>query len=583
MAENIIEWKHIGEERFNRIVEALLMRLFHKPPHSTAEVIDGRGGDAGIDVAVYVNGRIDRIFQLKHFPEGFSGGFRESRRPQIKDSFDTAWTNHQPPRWTLVFPGNPTVRESKFITGLGDGKSVTPTVWGIARLDSELAQHRDLLEWATRDSLVETLAKFHQEKAALAGPNDVHERLMNLHDLVSSRSAFWAVDLGVSEHGVTQMIRAKDPRAAEMEPLGFRFNLTGDNRKLADSLQGALDFGLRRRVTIPGSAISDFAAIGPEWFTPNGEIERVEIGPEPLRRDMQVRVTLDFLDERGFSQTTHQGLMTASSRGPKGKAFTAIFYGIFELDAEIPYDLTSSGNIVMSASLVKATVKDSIDSLRLIESFEQASDFRILFEGQQVAKVAASEDGPLGLIDAPTRLLIEDLGVLEQKLTSSFVVPSSLSPRERVMIRVARLLAEGKSTWMPPQTSLTMKVAEEGLEEAEQQLLEEHAVFMPLQTFPVEIQGSTFDLGPTGLFHPHVLARDAEEILKAFAAGTAAGRVVTFVPQGERLVRAIPLGDISAPSEPVDWGLLPDISVPNLELQDRSMLRVTEDPEPEDA
>ncbi|NWL31956.1 hypothetical protein [Paenarthrobacter nitroguajacolicus] len=576
MAENIIEWKHIGEERFNRIVEALLMRLFHKPPHSTAEVIDGRGGDGGIDVAVYVNGRIDRIFQLKHFPEGFSGGFRETRRPQIKDSFDTAWTNHQPPRWTLVFPGNPTVRESKYITGLGKGKNVTPTMWGIARLDSELAPHRDLLEWATRDSLVETLAKFHQEKAALAGPDDLHERLTNLHDLASSRSAFWAVDLSVSEHGVTQVIRAKDPRAAEMEPLGFRFNLTGENRKLADSLQGVLDFGVRRRVSIPGSAIKDFASIGPEWFTPKGEIERVEFrGPEPLPNDEQVRVTLDFLDERGFSQTTHQGLLTASSRGPKGKAFTAIFYGIFELDAEIPYDLTSSGNTVMSATVEKATVKDALDSLRLIENFEQASNFRILFEGQQIAQVETAEDGPLGLIDASTRLLIEDLGVLEQRLGASFFVPSSLSPLERVMIRVARLLSEGKSTWMPPQISLTMKVAEDGLEEAEQNLLEGHAVFMPLQTFPVEIQGSKFDLGPTGLFHPHVVARDAEEILKAFAAGTAAGRVVTFVPQGERLVRGIPLGDISAPSEPVDWGLQPDIAVPNLELQDRSMLAVS--------
>lgn len=56
MSRDSIEWQHIGEECFNRIVEALLTRIYHQPPASTVKVIDGRGGDGGIDVAVYVGG-----------------------------------------------------------------------------------------------------------------------------------------------------------------------------------------------------------------------------------------------------------------------------------------------------------------------------------------------------------------------------------------------------------------------------------------------------------------------------------------------------------------------------------------------
>lgn len=75
-----------------------------------------------------------------------------------------------------MFPGNPTVPESKYVTGLGKDKKVTPTVWGKAWLDSELAKIPDLLNWATRDSLVETLKSSNQEKAALEGPNDLEDR-----------------------------------------------------------------------------------------------------------------------------------------------------------------------------------------------------------------------------------------------------------------------------------------------------------------------------------------------------------------------------------------------------------------------
>ncbi|MEV7135733.1 hypothetical protein AB0N24_22970 [Arthrobacter sp. NPDC093128] len=571
MNRDSIEWRHIGEDRFNRIVEALLTRMYHHPSlASTVEVIDGRGGDGGIDVAVYVDGKVDRIFQLKHFPEGFSGGFRDSRRRQIKDSFDTSWTNHRPPKWTLVFPGNPTIPEGKYVTGLGKGKKVTPTVWGRARLDSELARFPDLLDWATRDSLVETLKSFGQETAALGGPNDLEDRVRALHKLADTRSPYWGEDFSVSEHGFTKIIRAKHPRAAELEPLGFRFNVTTEDPSLSQSIQGVLDYGARRRVSIPGAAVSDFSAIGPDWFREDaGDVQLIEIPPEdPMPTDHNTRVTLEFLDDAGFVRANHQGLLTRKSRGQKGIAFTALFYGVFELDAEIPFEGPSAGNLSVSLVTPDAAVSDVKKASRVLEDFKEGATIQILWEGKRLLRAATDKKAP-GLIDPVTELLIDDLLVLEEKLNATFVVPATLTNRDRVMIRVARLLVEGWSTWLPPGVSLTAETSDDPPEKLAGHLRARTAVLMRNPAMPIEIQGSKFNLGPVIVHHPDTVVRDWETVVQTLAEGAAVGTVVNFDPQGEQLIRVIPMSGEAGTPQLAGWGL-PDIPVPNLEQQNTS-------------
>lgn len=571
MHEGSIDWKQITEDDFNRAVEALLMRKYHQPPESTAEAIDGRGGDGGIDVVVRVAGKIDRIFQLKHFPEGFSGGFRQTRRPQIKGSFDTAWENHKPPRWTLVVPRNPTIQESRYVTELGKGKETTPTVWGPARLDSEFARHGDLLAAATRNPLVATLKTFSQERAALAGPADLPARVAALRGLGAGRSLYWDVDFAVSEQGVTQVLRAKHPQAAELEPLGFRFSVRGDVSETAQDLRRAIDYGTRRRLTIPGSAVSDFSAVGPEWFQQQGDVDRIEmVAPDPLPADQQLLVTVEFVDDDGFTTASHQGLMIARSAGVIGVAFVARFYGMLELDAEIPVDPSSACTFAMKMGFPMAPVRDVQSALHLLGDFKAGSAVRLLIAGQKAMSARVDQENladqeEAGLVDASLELLVDDLSVLEGKLNAKFVVPESLSNRDRVMIRVARLLTDGKATWMPPETMLTMTLSGEPLEEAVQDILTGGcAVTSPLPAFAVEIQGSKFNLGPAVLYHRSTVLRDAEEVLQALAEGTGAGREVVFVPQGDQLIWVMPEQN---DGETVDWDL-PGIPVPHSELQE---------------
>ena len=118
---------------------------------ATVRVLDGRGGDGGIDVEVVTNDGRRRIFQLKYFPGGFSGGWGDSRRPQITKSFKKA-LEHSPDEWTLVVPRVLTASEDKFVKGLNGGQE-PPTISVAARdeLDSWVADDPSLDEYLQRD------------------------------------------------------------------------------------------------------------------------------------------------------------------------------------------------------------------------------------------------------------------------------------------------------------------------------------------------------------------------------------------------------------------------------------------------
>lgn len=94
-----IEWDHLTQPRFDRMVEALVHRLYVED--AEVEVMNGRGGDGGIDIKVTVDSRV-WIYQLKYFPDGFPGSY-QGRRTGIKRSFKKA-LEHDPDDWVLVVP-----------------------------------------------------------------------------------------------------------------------------------------------------------------------------------------------------------------------------------------------------------------------------------------------------------------------------------------------------------------------------------------------------------------------------------------------------------------------------------------------
>src|SRR6476619_487138 len=106
----------MGRDRFDRLVECLLCRIHRTQVTATYHAVNGRGGDDGIDFVAVDHPDVTKIYQLKYFPEGFSGGFR-TRRTQIKRSFRRA-TKHKPQVWTLVVPNTVTTPEDEYVKSL---------------------------------------------------------------------------------------------------------------------------------------------------------------------------------------------------------------------------------------------------------------------------------------------------------------------------------------------------------------------------------------------------------------------------------------------------------------------------------
>ncbi|VXC55092.1 conserved hypothetical protein [Arthrobacter sp. 9V] len=557
-----IDWKQINEEDFNRVVESLLHRVYHRPPQSEVVVIDGRGGDGGLDVAVYFDGKVDQVFQLKYFPEGFSGPWGKSRKPQIKKSFDAAVKNHSPREWTLVMPKNPTVGEHKYVSTLPANNRPRVEIWGRARMDDELARHPDLEGAALYNPLVDTLKQFHGEKAALSGPRDLAQRAAALNQLAQNRSAYWSVDHQVVDGHVTQVLRAKHPNASELEPISVQANLMfgADHSALGKQLQRGLEFGVRSDITLPREVIESLVVEGPEWIRDDGSSPIEKVVVQSLASEQSLPLALLFVDDAGFTVARHEGMVTAKAKGHGGFSFTAGFYGIATLDAELPVTQGRQAQLNMKFNLAGKPVGDAVRALDLWEDFYSENTLHLLLEGHELGRGRTSfqrRRANPALVE-----LVGDLAFLQQKLNSTFAVPTEISQEERIQIRIGRLLLEGHSTWMPVGNVLTATLSGgETPDDLERLLIKGVAFLHEVPTMTLEIQGSKFNLGAALLHHPHVLGTGGRDLLKALSPGDLAGKQITLAPQGSQAISVFLIKDVPDEEEipePVAWNI-PDI------------------------
>ena len=133
-----IDWERIKQHEFDRAVESLILRL-HADSGSRPYAINGKGGDHGIDVAVDTpDGFVEIVYQLKYFPEGFSGKWGGGRKPQIMKSFNTAWPSRIQSVGSLVMPQNPQIGEWEFVNSLAKDTEVEVDIWGRGQLDHHL-------------------------------------------------------------------------------------------------------------------------------------------------------------------------------------------------------------------------------------------------------------------------------------------------------------------------------------------------------------------------------------------------------------------------------------------------------------
>lgn len=501
-----VNWRSLGQEDFERLVEVLIHRVHPEP--ATVKVIDGRGGDGGKDVDVTLPDGRRIIYQLKYFPEGFTGP-HVGRRPQIKRSF-TSIEAEYPYQWVLVSPHKLVPSEWAYLAKLApEGHPTNVAAWDQARLDSHLAKHPDLVAYLQRTPELERVANlYNQEKAALLDPGkDLVDRVRALQDLASTVDPYYSLDFQTQGSTIIRTLRAKDPRAYEARPVSINFSAAAST----PALRNVIGWGTRETVTLTGDQIRDFSVTGTVLMGDFGLPDEIRFIPtiqEPIP------CSLDALDDTQARIRRFSGAITHLGRGHEGISIETLFYDTvamkFWLSAdptkpEVKVDITISLRPGTSPALLEkaahlADLQVTAAGIRLVGP--KGETYASLAGRQTIKELAfAAEMRAL-------RELAEDVSALTDHLKVDLTIPPEPTDLDRVRIRVLRHALEGKVSIDPVQNGFTVVIPPEAPEEPLADLLAGRAfscyVRSPAQT--VSLAGMELEVPELSYWHPNLAA-----------------------------------------------------------------------------
>lgn len=372
-----IDWKALGQNKFDRTIEVLLRRVWEKTG-ATVICPDGRGGDGGIDIDVHHLDGHRSTYQLKFFPDGFSGNLKTTRQRQIAKSFITAMHLDNPPtEWSLVVPAKLTRGERKFVTKLAEHKTLvdesipppTITIIGITELDDMVIDDPGVYRYLARDRLRDDVDAYRLERDTLTGGADLHQRVADLGALADSTDLNWGFDFARTGGSTTITVRPLHPSAPYIAPITTNLDLTfgPEHSAIRDQFERSHFFGASARVTLPPEVVRSLTVNGPELI--RGTHENVQVVVEALGSTVAVGkpLMLQFYDQDGDLRASHKGVITYADHGTVGYALKAEFYGHLTAEFLAPLDITQKGRTDISYTLSAIEPVDAVGVLGLLQ------------------------------------------------------------------------------------------------------------------------------------------------------------------------------------------------------------------------
>lgn len=472
----LVDWDTIGQERFDRLIAALVP--FQHPAGSTVEIPDGRGGDGGIDALVTEPDQRNVIYQFKYFPEGFDGKHKSRRRQvtnpaQIRRDWGSLEhaLEHAPAEWILVVPCNPTQAGWAWIRDLQNKyvDRVKITFIGRARLDGQqwCGGHGDVVRALhTRPELLTKAAILNQERAILAGSGDLGDRIQALGHVVDDLDPAWTLDFMRVGDKTVQTLRAKHPHADQTNPITLNFNVRGAaNDPNIAAFRRAIDYGSFTSVALPGEFVTDFHATGSPLVEAD-EVERViqelEIRPGVLTPENRY-VALVLRDENEVQVSTNTGSVRRVSSGIRGLTLEQVLHGSLTLTWQLPTDLADPATVdVTFDSRGAVDAGELLKSMRLTRSLSRAYTVELQVGGKALMRGRFTEESQEAVareVDDSKALLetVEDLAYVQQETNTFFPVPETIEPLDRIWLRVIRTALRGRMCFEPQRrTSFNM-------------------------------------------------------------------------------------------------------------------------------
>ena len=570
-----IDWSTLGQDGFDRAVEVLVLRRFK----DGVRAVNGRGGDDGIDIEILRNGVL-RILQLKYFPEGFSGGFRDTRRRQIKESFERALV-HQPAEWSLVVPCVLTNSEDKYVKSLRGKRRMRVSSVDRDELDDWLIDDTNLDAYFQRTPiqvLMNYAVVFNQERASvIRGVDDIRARIEALANVIDTVDPYWAYGFG-SEGGATS-ITARPINANVPVTAGFRVTLKSqlDNEQTAilAALQENIGYATAGPIRISRDMVESVSIEGPAILAgehPSGDVEILHTAGTPgVGQTLELRT----YDQDGGQPASFEGEITHADSGALGRSLDVAFcerrlHVKFRFPHHENQEATFAAKAELSFSIPKARPSVIQDLLFTARQITGAGALELYIDGAQLTRAGGIE--PVTIEEyGLEKLIIEqfayDLDILQRHCHTYFDIPETISGSERVAVRVGRILAEGGIVASPRVRTLTMMLAGDDSPKLREVLSRPSQVHSKIaDTYVVKVANKTLPIGQVYAVHPKATATNGEEAIAALDAGTATKFPVTFVPGDDHFFF------VALANQPIEdylgkrvtlWGLI-DIEQPDV-------------------
>lgn len=505
-----IDWQTIKHGDFDRAVEALILRI-----HANSELhpfaINGKGGDDGIDAAAaHPDGSIEIVYQLKYFPEGFSGAHGKSRKPQVKKSFDTALEKQRPQRWVLIMPPNPQIGERNYVNALAENNNVSVEIWGRAQLDEHFAKYPDLEQAITRNDTVDYLSAFNAESAALAGPEDLPRRAEKLLEIHNTESIYWKADGLTLENGeVRVQYSQKRPDAMEHEPMRTYLGLSfgADQDDLRQQVQQILDFGSFAGVALPADN-AKFWVEKPAWAHYRAPIleenESLELHSGMSKTfDPPLPFVFHLKDDFGYTKGNFSGSIDARTGGRKGSQLRWVLSPILSGTVLMEFGDIKAGRLTYNFSPREAKLETFTEAVTFMKQVHKGAVMEFYIEGRRLTTIQLNSSDSAAPFEHNefTNAMMDDLRVIQNSFPDcAFVVPMNVVPWQRRWLRAARYLLEGHRVPLPPLGPTTFTLEDPSREFIERFLTEPGQLIAPVFHLPFEWERTKVDLG-TGYVH----------------------------------------------------------------------------------
>lgn len=536
----MIKWLAEDRDYFDRVVSLLVKRY-----HSEWEVthVNGKGGDTGLDVVAkdHATGKYI-VYQLKFFPEGLAMG---GRKTQVTRSLRTALTKHpQMTSWVLVVPCTLTPGQDEWLRELAPKDSnCSIGLWDETDLDSLLACFPDIHGYVKRtDEFLESARELNLERAVLADPGrDTAARVAALYRKVNETDPDFYPVIYADENGPRISARAKHVNATQRLKITFVFPPGFEDYR--ETVEDLARWGVTEVLELPPEVVELTAQEGPSFLmggAPEGSRTKVTVEPHGKEKATHLRI----LNEDNLTVGAHPGSLRMAM-GVKGATISARFHDALLMRWRIPSDFEGgeAGTTTLTLSPIGSSPPSVVHACHLLRQLLGNPAFEIDVMDEPLVGTTSDPAQGIPAYVSYIEELAEDLEVV-QRSTDSYFPFEFPDESERVALRVARLLLEGKAVYAPPSVVLSLQGDSEAADVGGAERIDIQG-----QTLPFTFCGREVAIRGVSISHPGCQLSPSAEEYAAYV----------LVPLGEPFLLRRDGGEVA---NPTPWGL-PGIPEPH--------------------